>query len=309
LESNREDDQLLIEYLKRNTKLFDERRTTNHCQQPKPSFHYEASPLPPHVAEELLPKIEAEKAERRQRLWEHSNEMYIDGFWKTLKEPQSTAAKGDSVLLSMYLNEHCHHQIRANEVPNFAELQRKFAEELQSRKQTFKPTKVKEFHFGSPTPKRRAEPSPPSQPHFKSQSPPKDHGPTREVRSTQKYDDWVAFNHARMAEKELRQLDRQREAEERLLKQRNFAKFMRKNLDNCTDNTALLRQRSEEKLRRYRRHIAELSNQTEDELAQIYARVLERPFLFEEAAATAKPTEKHRPKRPKGPTGAVELHS
>jgi hypothetical protein len=38
------------------------------------------------VAEELLPIIESEKAERRQRLWDESNRMYLEGYWKNIKE-------------------------------------------------------------------------------------------------------------------------------------------------------------------------------------------------------------------------------
>jgi hypothetical protein len=38
--------------------------------------------------------------------------------------------------------------------------------------------------------------------HFKPSSPPK-FGNYYEIRSTKKYEDWVAHNHAKMAEKEL----------------------------------------------------------------------------------------------------------
>lgn len=36
------------------------------------------------------------------------------------------------------------------------------------------------------------------------------------------------------------------------MKQKNFAKFMRKYLGNCTDNTELLRHKSEEKLKNFK---------------------------------------------------------
>lgn len=39
--------------------------------------------------------------------------------------------------------------------------------------------------------------------------------------------------------------------------------------------------------------------ETEDELGQIYARVLQRPFLFEEAGQTRAPSAKERPRKVK----------
>jgi hypothetical protein len=42
----------------------------------------------------------------------------------------------------------------------------------------------------------------------------------------------------------LKEIEKEKEDEERLMKQRNFAKFMRNNLANCTDNTAILRKKT-----------------------------------------------------------------
>jgi hypothetical protein len=57
----REKDQIIIDYLKSNTKLFEPKKAKRHCSQEKEIYTFEASPLPLHLSEELLPKIEAEK--------------------------------------------------------------------------------------------------------------------------------------------------------------------------------------------------------------------------------------------------------
>jgi hypothetical protein len=74
------------------------------------------------VSEELLPIIEAEKAERRRRLWEESNKMYIEGFWKNIKETVNPSnAKGDSLVEKIHNTEQKQRfeQMKAKEVPNF----------------------------------------------------------------------------------------------------------------------------------------------------------------------------------------------
>lgn len=64
------------------------------------------------------------------------------------------------------------------------------------------------------------------------------------------------------------------------MKQRNFAKFMRKYLVNCTNNLDKLRQKSEDKKNKIREEARRLEKETGENLAHIYARVLQKPFLF-----------------------------
>lgn len=95
---NRDKDELIIDYLKSNTKLFESRKATKREPTKRP-YVYEASPLPWHVSEELLPKIEGEKADRRQRLFEETRKKYVEGYWKNMKDDVIEEGESDSILL------------------------------------------------------------------------------------------------------------------------------------------------------------------------------------------------------------------
>ena len=76
----------MIEYLKSNTKLFDQRKLKNHCDYfGQKSYKFEPKPLPMNIHEELLPKIENDKDERRKMIFEETNKKYMLA-WKDMLE-------------------------------------------------------------------------------------------------------------------------------------------------------------------------------------------------------------------------------
>lgn len=46
----REKDQIIIDYLKSNTKLFEEKKIKPHCDSPAQSYTFEPKPLPLHIS-------------------------------------------------------------------------------------------------------------------------------------------------------------------------------------------------------------------------------------------------------------------
>lgn len=124
-----------------------------------------------------------------------------------------------------------------------------------------KPTKIQQFNLTSPKKidydnLERKYNSPSTQ--FRSRSPPIFSPSPREIKLTKKFEDWISYNQARQAEKQIAELEKEKQKEERLIKQKNFAKFMRKNLMNCTDNTAALKKKTEEKLYNFKLYIKQL---------------------------------------------------
>ena len=63
---------------------------------------------------------------------------------------------------------------------------------------------------------------------------------------------------------------------------------MRKRLANCLGNTKNLEKRREEKVKGYKNYITKLEKHTEENLAHIFVKALQRPFLFQEAGETRK---------------------
>ena len=55
---------------------------------------------------------------------------------------------------------------------------------------------------------------------------------------------------------------------------------MRKSLANCVNNKNNLKQKTKQKLKKFKYYMNNLQEQTEKELAEMYGRVLQRPFLF-----------------------------
>ena len=76
---------------------------------------------------------------------------------------------------------------------------------MEKRKQKFKPTIPKEPNFVSPPKKKIVESTSPRNMRFKSSSPPK-FDTNVEIKSTKKFNDLVAFNQMRIAEKEMKMI-------------------------------------------------------------------------------------------------------
>ena len=97
--------------------------------------------------------------------------------------------------------------IKANKVPNFDDLHRKFERDLEKRRNKFKPTKIKEFKLTSPSKsiKRIAdtEISQSISPFKRNKSPSSNASPKFEIKSTKKYEDWINFNQEKEAEREM----------------------------------------------------------------------------------------------------------
>lgn len=61
----------------------------------------------------------------------------------------------------------------------------------------------------------------------------------------------------------MQEIEKEREEEERLVKQRNFAKFMKKSFGSYASSQNLLKQKTKEKLKKFKYYMSNLEKQTE----------------------------------------------
>ncbi len=82
-------------------------------------------------------------------------------------------------------------------------------------------------------------------------------------------------------ERELSLQKKKAEEEDILKKHQNFAKFMRPNLKKLPDTAKICEQEAKMKIQRHKKYWKKLDKDYEEDLNDIYGKILKRPFLYE----------------------------